>query len=102
MTTATFRTRVAAAVADAVEAACKAGDLPDHTGPAAFDVVHSDRADHGDYASNVALKLAGPLKRPPREIAEALAARLTAGSTDGLISRAEAAGPGFLNLWLGE
>ena len=55
---------------------------------------------HGDFASNVALKLAGSLGRPPRMIAEALAARLRPAGTDGLIARAEVAGPGFLNLWL--
>jgi arginyl-tRNA synthetase len=54
-------------------------------------------ADHGDYATNVALKLAGLQKRPPREIAEELAARAVEA---GLAERAEAAGPGFVNLWV--
>ena len=54
-------------------------------------------AEHGDYATNVALKLAGLRKRPPREIAEEIAAAAVAR---GLAERAEAAGPGFVNLWL--
>ncbi len=54
-------------------------------------------AEHGDYATNVALKLAGLQKRPPREIAAELAERVV---SDGLAERAEAAGPGFVNLWL--
>jgi arginyl-tRNA synthetase len=52
---------------------------------------------HGDYATNVALRLAGRLKRPPREVADELAAR--AGSLDG-VDRVDVAGPGFLNLFL--
>ena len=54
-------------------------------------------AEHGDYATNVALKLAGLHKRPPREIADEIAARAV---SDGLAERAESAGPGFVNLWL--
>jgi arginyl-tRNA synthetase len=56
-------------------------------------------ADHGDYATNVALRLAGVRQQPPREIAEEIAAHAVEG---GLAERAEAAGPGFVNLWLTE
>jgi arginyl-tRNA synthetase len=52
---------------------------------------------HGDYATNVALRLAGVQKRPPREIAAEIAERAVDA---GLAERAEAAGPGFVNLWL--
>jgi arginyl-tRNA synthetase len=52
---------------------------------------------HGDYATNVALRLAGRDGRAPREIAAELAER--AGTLAG-IARAEVAGPGFLNLFL--
>ena len=52
---------------------------------------------HGDYATNVALRLAGQLKRPPREVAEELAGRV-AGLAG--VERAEVAGPGFLNVFL--
>ena len=50
---------------------------------------------HGDYATGVAMQLAGSARRPPREIAQLLAERLadTAG-----IASAEVAGPGFLNI----
>jgi arginyl-tRNA synthetase len=58
---------------------------------------------HGDYATNVALRIAKERGRPPRELAEELAAR--ARELPGVAS-AEPAGPGFLNLrvddaWLG-
>lgn len=55
--------------------------------------------EHGDYATNVALRLAKPAGRPPREVAELLAAELRAH--DG-IGRVDVAGPGFLNITLAE
>jgi arginyl-tRNA synthetase len=56
----------------------------------------SDAA-HGDYATNVALRLAGTQRRPPRELAEELAAKAVALPE---VERAEVAGPGFLNLFV--
>jgi len=58
---------------------------------------------HGDYATNVALRLAGQRRQPPREVAEEL--RTEIARRDG-IAAVEIAGPGFLNLtvddaWLG-
>jgi len=52
---------------------------------------------HGDYATNVALRLAPAKRRPPREIAEEIASQAV---EQGLADRAEAAGPGFVNLHL--
>ena len=52
-------------------------------------------AKHGDYATNVALRLAGETRKPPREVAEDLRERVVA--VEG-VSAAEVAGPGFLNL----
>ena len=52
---------------------------------------------HGEYATSVALRLAGQRKRPPRELAEELAAA-AAGLAE--VERVEVAGPGFVNLWL--
>jgi arginyl-tRNA synthetase len=54
-------------------------------------------AAHGDYATNVAMRLAGARKQPPRAIAEQLV-ELAAALPD--VDRAEIAGPGFVNLWL--
>jgi len=56
-------------------------------------------AEHGDFATNVALRTAPLAKRPPRELAQELAER-----AEGLpqVERAEVAGPGFVNLWLGD
>jgi arginyl-tRNA synthetase len=52
---------------------------------------------HGDYATNVALRLAGRRREAPREIAAAIAER--AADMPG-VERAEVAGPGFVNLFL--
>lgn len=53
---------------------------------------------HGDFACAVALALAKPHRKNPREIAQRLQAAL--GDGDGLLERTEIAGPGFLNLFL--
>lgn len=52
---------------------------------------------HGDMATNAAMVLAKPAKQKPRDIAQALAAKL---AEDDRIQSAEVAGPGFLNLRL--
>ena len=59
------------------------------------------QAEHGDYSSNAAMLLAGPLGQAPREVAERLRAELQ----ERLGERAEqieVAGPGFVNLFLSE
>ncbi len=54
--------------------------------------------EHGDLATNLAMVLAGQLKRKPRELAQELIERL---DLDGLeIETAEIAGPGFINFKL--
>lgn len=53
----------------------------------------------GDYASNVALQLAGRLGRPPREVAEELAAALR---DSGEFAEVSVAGPGFINIRLSD
>lgn len=50
--------------------------------------------EHGDLATTVALQLARPLRRPPRQIAEELLRSLQLPEED---VHAEVAGPGFLN-----
>ncbi|HEU5264809.1 MAG TPA: arginine--tRNA ligase [Gaiellaceae bacterium] len=59
---------------------------------------------HGDYATNVALRLAPSRGRSPRELAEEIGA---AAFERGLVAAAETAGPGFANLrvsdaWIAE
>ena len=55
------------------------------------------QAGHGDYACSIALQLAKPLKRNPREIAQALVSALPLSP---VLDKAEVAGAGFVNLFL--
>jgi arginyl-tRNA synthetase len=54
---------------------------------------------HGDIACNVAMQLAKPLKKNPRELAQTIVTALLAHpDAQGLIESADIAGPGFINL----
>lgn len=52
---------------------------------------------HGDWATNIAMQLAKPFGMKPRDIAEAIIAKLP---KDSVIAKAEVAGPGFMNFKL--
>ncbi len=65
--------------------------------PASVTIERPKQRDHGDYATNIALQLAKPAQRNPRDIAALLAERLV--EVDGIAS-VEVAGPGFLNIRL--
>jgi arginyl-tRNA synthetase len=54
-------------------------------------------ASHGDFASNLAMRLAKPARRSPRDLAAAIVEKLPV--TDQL-DRVEIAGPGFINFHL--
>ncbi|MFL5961213.1 MAG: arginine--tRNA ligase [Gaiellaceae bacterium] len=64
---------------------------------AELELERPGEAEHGDYATNVALRLAGTQRRAPREIAADIA---EAAATLETVERAEVAGPGFVNLFL--
>ncbi|HET6818831.1 MAG TPA: arginine--tRNA ligase [Mycobacteriales bacterium] len=81
-----------------MRAAVSAGELSIEV-PAQAAVERPKNKDHGDYATNVALQLAKPAGRSPREVADVLAAHLRA--QPGLES-VDVAGPGFLNIRLSQ
>jgi arginyl-tRNA synthetase len=54
-------------------------------------------ATHGDFASNLAMRLAKPARRSPRDLAAAIVEKLP--DTD-QIEKTEIAGPGFINFYL--
>ena len=87
-----------AAVRDAVAAAVESGDLSVPV-PAEVTVERPRVKEHGDYATSIALQLAKPAGRPPRQVAELLAARLRGVAG---IDAVDVAGPGFLNLRLAQ
>ncbi len=88
---------IRALVTDALAQMEQAGELPVGLDTAAVTVEPPRDAAHGDMATNAAMVLAKPAGKKPRDIADALAARLAA---DPRITSAEVAGPGFLNLRL--
>ncbi|MER5350794.1 arginine--tRNA ligase [Kitasatospora sp. NPDC002551] len=92
MTPAELSQAVQAAVSAAVEAGELAVAVPEHV-----TVERPKNRDHGDYATNVALQLAKPAGKPPRAVADVLAARLR-GITG--VTKVDIAGPGFLNITL--
>ncbi len=71
---------------------------PDHADVAVL-IERPKLASHGDYACNLAMQLAKPLKKSPREIAQLLIAALPKSD---VIEKIEIAGAGFINLVLTE
>ena len=84
-------------VIDSLQQMQTQGDLPDGLSFDAVTVEPPRDAAHGDMATNAAMVLAKPSKCKPRDIAEKLAALLSA---DPRLASVEVAGPGFLNLRL--
>ena len=96
-----LRTRVQAAVARAWADAVAAGRLAALEDPTAAPEVAIERpanAAFGDFATNLAMKLARPLRRSPLDIAEALAEQLRGEAGAGLVAAADVARPGFVNV----
>jgi len=85
----------------AVEAALASGDLVlDASAAPSVAMIKVERPknrEHGDYATNIALQLAKPAGRPPREVAEAIAKHLA--DSPGVVA-VDIAGPGFMNITL--
>ncbi|MDQ7030583.1 MAG: arginine--tRNA ligase [Ardenticatenia bacterium] len=88
--------RIRHLVEEALRAAVKAGDLPEVPVPD-VPVERPKHAQHGDFATPVALSLARPMRRAPRQIAEAIVRHLPPNA---VIERADVAGPGFVNFHL--
>jgi arginyl-tRNA synthetase len=53
---------------------------------------------HGDYATNIAMLMTGQEGKPPREVAQIILSQLE--DEEGVIEKAEIAGPGFVNFYL--
>ena len=87
-------------LADAVTAAIRAtvdgGELSVEV-PQRITLARPRQRDHGDYATNVAMQLARPAGRPPRDVADLLADHLRRAPG---VADVAVAGPGFLNIWL--
>lgn len=62
-------------------------------------VERSRGAEHGHFASNLAMALAKPARKPPRELAQMLIERMPPSVH---IDRTEVAGPGFINFFVAD
>ena len=85
-------------VAQAVESARTGGMLRLETMPE-IQLEHPGNPDHGDFATNLPLRLARATRINPLELAQALVDRVPASP---LIGQVEAAPPGFINFRLNE
>ena len=85
-----------AAIKAALEQAFKAGSLSGQI-PATIKLERPKDRDHGDYATSIALQLAKPAGKNPRDVAQIICDLLT--GTEG-ISKVDIAGPGFINITL--
>jgi arginyl-tRNA synthetase len=85
------KSRLAVLIQEAVQKA-----FPD-AGPVSIVLDRPKNADHGDFATNVALQLAKRVGKNPRAAAEAILAELAHHDE---IAKADIAGPGFINFTL--
>src|SRR4029453_12466253 len=82
----------------ALERAVDSGDLDLDPGAIPEPALERPRlAEHGDWATNVAMVLAKAAKAPPRKVAEAMVAHL---ELPDWVAGVEVAGPGFVNVRL--
>ena len=96
-----MRSKISAAIAAAVEKAQQNGALPQTDAPLQIEEririeVPKDK-EHGDFACNIAMMLAKPLRSNPRAIAEAIVSCI---EPDSDIDKIEVAGAGFINFYL--
>ena len=82
-------------LAEALSVLQSDGTVPSELSPQ-ISVTRTKDASHGDFASNLAMMLAKPAKRAPREIAQALIEALPKSDS---IKDVVIAGPGFINFF---
>ena len=87
---------LAAQIQAAISRAIERGDLIG-TVPATIPLERPKNRDHGDYASSIALQLAKPSGKNPRDVAAMLKADLELLTE---VSAVDIAGPGFINITL--
>ncbi len=90
-------------VGDKVVAALEAlkgdGELPADLALTGIEIQEPRDPSHGDLASNAAMALAKRAGQKPRDLAEKIAAKLAA---DASLTKVDVAGPGFINMTLGD
>ena len=77
----------------------KADDVIPADHPVNIQFERTRQKEHGDFATNVAMTLAKPARRNPRELATLVVEALP---NDRLITQVDIAGPGFINVFLAQ
>ncbi len=94
-----IKEQIAALLAQAVQEAQASGSIPGVPVPPA-PVERPQRAEHGDYASSLPMRLARAASMSPLEIAGAVADRIDTADSAGLLDEVYVAPPGFINFRL--
>lgn len=92
---------IAGLIQSAVDTLKASGELPAEVSPKIMIDNTRDKS-HGDFASNIALTLAKPAGKPPRQIAERLCSIILEQAIVDKkgVEKAEIAGPGFINFFV--
>lgn len=85
------------AIAACVAAAVAANQLPASATSAPVLVERPKNREHGDWSTNIAMVLAKPAQRAPRDVAADLVERITKITG---VKSADIAGPGFINIFI--
>ena len=93
-----MKARLEEQLADALATLKTDGLVPADASPA-IAVTRTKDPTHGDFATNLAMQLAKPAGRKPRDIADALVAALPASSE---VREVNIAGPGFINFFVSD
>lgn len=93
-----MKERIASLLEHAIDTLRQQGVVPADAHPS-IQIERTRDKRHGDFASNVAMLLAKPAGKKPRDLAEALIAALPA---DSAVAKTEIAGPGFINFFVAE
>jgi len=91
-----MKNQIAELLAQALAKCQGAGLLPAELSPA-IQVEHTRDSSHGDLAANLAMILAKPAGKKPRDVAQLLIEHLPASA---IVDKVEIAGPGFINFFL--
>jgi arginyl-tRNA synthetase len=91
-----MKQKIEALILQAVETLKQNGVLAQETNPQVI-IERTRDAQHGDYASNLALTLAKAAKTNPRQLAEQIIAALP---EDAVVTKVELASPGFINFFI--
>lgn len=91
-----LKTAVSKQIHDTLSKLQQSGELPTEVA-LNVRIERCKNPEHGDFATNIAMMLAKPCKKKPRDIAETISAAIP---TSDLIESIDIAGPGFINIRL--